>query len=161
MWREMINLWQSVRDPEYAHLLLESLPLYGLAASLIFLAVSFFTREAKSRLLALTLIAVCSGSVWPYVALREKAQPRIVATHDPSYGPLIREQTKRRTSTGWAYYSLAMISTITLILVAAGKGRGFVALTTVAAVGCFWLSLWLHKKECEIYHRNIVKYRPP
>ena len=89
------------------------------------------------------------------------AQPRIVATHDPSYGPLIREQTKRRTSTGWAFYSLALVSTLTLILVAAGKGRSLIFLTLIASMGCFWLSLWLHKKECEIYHRNIVKYRPP
>lgn len=161
MWRELINLWQSVRDPEYAHLLLESLPLYGIAAGFLFLALSVFFGESKSRLLALVLLAVSSGSVWPYVTLREKAQPRIVATHDPSYGPLIREQTKRRTSTGWAFYSLALVSTLTLILVAAGKGRSLIFLTLIASMGCFWLSLWLHKKECEIYHRNIVKYRPP
>jgi hypothetical protein len=24
----------------------------------------------------------------------------------------------------------------------------------------FWFSIWLHKKECEVYHRNIVRFVP-
>ena len=43
MWRELLELWQSVRDPEYAHLLLESLPLYGLALGLVMLLTAFET----------------------------------------------------------------------------------------------------------------------
>ena len=158
MWQELINLWQSVRDPEYAHLLLESLPLFGIGAGLIFLCGSLVFREGKSRLLALLLICVSSGSVWPYVELREKAQARIIAMHDPSYAPLIREQTTRRKSTAWAFYAMCLISGLAAILGMAGKGRALLILTIVAATATFWLSLWLHKKEAEIYHRNILKH---
>jgi hypothetical protein len=157
MWQELINLWQSVRDPEYAHLLLESLPLFGIGAGLIFLCASLFFRENKSRLLALLLICVSSGSVWPYVALREKSQARIIAMHDPSYAPLIRDQTARRKSAAWAFYSMSLISGLAFVLGMAGKGRGLVFLSIVTATATFWLSLWLHKKEAEIYHRNILK----
>ena len=158
MWQELINLWQSVRDPEYAHLLLESLPLFGIGTGLIFLCGSLVFREGKSRLLALLLICVSSGSVWPYVELREKAQARIIAMHDPSYAPLIREQTTRRKSTAWAFYAMCLISGLAAILGMAGKGRALLILTIVAATATFWLSLWLHKKEAEIYHRNILKH---
>jgi hypothetical protein len=24
----------------------------------------------------------------------------------------------------------------------------------------FWFSIWMHKKECEVYHRNIVRFVP-
>ena len=65
MWREMINLWQSVRDPEYAHLLLESLPLYGLAIGLVVLIIAFLTGERKSRFLAITLMGLSCATVWP------------------------------------------------------------------------------------------------
>lgn len=157
MWQELLNLWQSLRDPEYAHLLLESLPLFGIGAGLIFLCGSLFFRETKSRMLALVLTCVSSGSVWPYVSLREKAQARIIAMHDPSYAPLIREQTKRRTSAAWAFYSVALISGLAFLFGIAGKGRGLLFLTIAAAAATFWLSLWLHKKEAEIYHRNILK----
>lgn len=157
MWREAINLWQSVRDPEYSHLLLESLPLFGIGAGLIFLSGSLVFREGRSRLLALLLICVSSGSVWPYVELREKAQARVIAMHDPSYAPLIREQTARRKSTAGFFYAMCLFSGLALILGMAGKGRGILVLTIIAATATFWLSLWLHKKEAEIYHRNILK----
>lgn len=157
MWREAINLWQTVRDPEYAHLLLESLPLFGIAAGLIFLCGSLIFREGKSRLLALLIICASSGSVWPYITLREKAEARIVAMHDPSYAPLIREQTARRKSTAWAFYSICALSGLAFILGMAGKGRALLIVTLVAATATFWLSVWLHKKEAEIYHRNILK----
>ena len=157
MWQELIKLWQSLRDPEYAHLLLESLPLFGIGAGLIFLCASLAFRESKSRLLALLLICVSSGSVWPYVSLREKAQARIIAMHDPSYAPLIRDQTARRKSAAWAFYAMSLISGLAFVFGMAGKGRGLLFLTIVAATATFWLSLWLHKKEAEIYHRNILK----
>ena len=35
MWQELTTLWQSIRDPEYLHLLIEPLPLYGLGLGLI------------------------------------------------------------------------------------------------------------------------------
>jgi hypothetical protein len=35
MWDELIHLWSSICDPEYLHLLLESLPLYGLGVGLV------------------------------------------------------------------------------------------------------------------------------
>ncbi|MBX7211788.1 MAG: hypothetical protein K1X78_26015 [Verrucomicrobiaceae bacterium] len=158
MWREALNLWQTVRDPEYAHLLLESLPLFGIAAGLVFLCGSLLFRENKSRLLALLLVCVSSGSVWPYVELREKAQARVIAMHDPSFAPLIREQTSRRKDTAWAFYAMSVISGLALLFGLAGKGRGLLILTIVAATAAFWLSLWLHKKEAEIYHRNILKH---
>ena len=157
MWREAIQLWQTVRDPEYAHLLLESLPLFGIGAGLIFLLGSLAFRESKSRLLALLLICVSSGSVWPYIDLREKAQARVIAMHDPSYAPLIREQTARRKSTAGWFYAMCLFSGLSMILSMAGKGRALLIVTVFAAAATFWLSLWLHKKEAEIYHRNIVK----
>ena len=157
MWRELLNLWQSTRDPEYAHLLLEPLPLYGIGIGLLFLFAAALFRERKSRLLALLLICVSAGSVWPYVSLREQAQPRIIATHDPSYGPLIREQTDRRHSIAWVFYALTIISGLAFIAGLLGKGRLLLLVATAAAIAAFWISLWLHKKECEIHHRNIVK----
>ena len=70
MWQELTTLWQSVRDPEYAHLLLESLPLYGMGFGLMFLIVAIMARETKCRLLALLLMSLSCASVWPYLDQR-------------------------------------------------------------------------------------------
>lgn len=160
MWRELLTLWQSIRDPEYAHLLLESLPLYGLGIGLLFLFASLAFREGKCRLLALVLICASCASVWPYQDLRAKAQPRILATRDPSFGPLIREQAKRRSDAAWAYYCVAGISGLAVIF-SSGRGRFLLYGAILGGTAMFWFSIWLHKKECEVYHRNIYKAASP
>jgi hypothetical protein len=43
----------------------------------------------------------------------------------------------------------------------AGKGKWFVGVMVMGTAALFWFSIWMHKKECEVYHRNIIKYRPP
>lgn len=161
MWQELTSLWHSLKDAEYAHLVMEPLPMYGIGIGALFLILAILTGESKSRMLALVLICACSASVWPYLDLRKEAAPRILATHEPSYGPLIREQTTRREGYAWAFYVLAGISAVTLLAAGGSKGKPFLLMTAAAALVVFVLSLWLHKKECEIYHRNIVKYRPP
>ncbi len=159
MWQELNRLWSGVRDPEYLHLLLEPLPLYGLGIGLLFLIAAQLAGESKSRLLALLVITASCASVWPYQELREQATPRILATRDPALGPLIRAQTERRERCNWAYYAMAGLGAVTLAALLAGKGKPLLALAAAGALALFCLSVWLHQKECEVYHRNIFKNR--
>ena len=161
MWDELIHLWSSICDPEYLHLLLESLPLYGLGVGLVFLSFAMLAGERKTRVLAILVITLSCASVWPYQILREEASPRILATRDPTLGPLIEEQTERRKRYNWLYYTLAVAGAVTLVLQLAGKGKWFVGVMVMGTAVLLWFSIWMHKKECEVYHRNIIKYRPP
>jgi len=160
MWRELTTLWQSIRDPEYLHLLLEPLPLYGLGIGLTFLIVSFVFGEARSRLLALGIICVSCASVWPYIDLRDKATPRIIATRAPDFAGLILEQTQRRKDWSWPYYVMTVLSGTGLLASRSPKGRPVLIAVVACGALAFWFSIWMHKKECEVYHRNIVRYAP-
>lgn len=160
MWRELTTLWQSIRDPEYLHLLLEPLPLYGLGLGLTFLILAFLFGEARGKLLALAVICVSCASVWPYIELRDKATPRILATRSPEFAPLIQEQTQRRKDWAWPYYTLALISGTALLTAKSPRGRPLLLVVVVFGALLFWFSIWMHKKECEVYHRNIVRFVP-
>lgn len=159
MWRELNRLGQGLSDPEYLHLLLEPLPLYGVAAGLLFLLFAQFAGENKCRLLALAVICASCASVWPYQELRRQSNPRIMATRDPALAPLIREQTERREACNWAYYTVACLGAVTLAARLVGRGNLLLAATALAAFILLGLSVWLHQKECEVYHRNIFKNR--
>jgi FtsH-binding integral membrane protein len=74
---------------------------------------------------------------------------------------LIQDQTDRRKRYNWLYYTLAVAGAVTLVLQLAGKGKWFVGVMVMGTAALFWFSIWMHKKECEVYHRNIIKYRPP
>jgi len=157
MWREVTTLWQSVLDPEYAHLLLEALPLYGLGIGLTFLIVAFVVGEKICRLLALAVIALSCASVWPYLELRDEATVRILAVHPPADAPAIRAQTRLRHDTAWAYYAMALLAAATLAGARTPKLRLLIPVTVFAGMVLFWLSIWLHKKEAEVYHRNTIR----
>lgn len=160
MWRELTTLWQSICDPEYLHLLLEPLPLWGLGLGLTFLIVAFMFGEVKSRLLALAVICVSCASVWPYLDLRDKSTPRILATRSPDFAPLIQEQTQRRKDWAWPYYLMSLSSFAALVTLRSPKNRLLVFFVVIYGALLFWLSIWMHKKECEVYHRNIVHFVP-
>lgn len=161
MWQELTTLWQSIRDPEYLHLLIEPLPLYGLGLGLMFFIVAFVFGERRTRLVSLCLICVSCASVWPYTDLREKATPRILATRPPEYASVIREQTQRRLDYTWPYYLMTVLSLVTIFAGNSPKGRPLLLAVVIGGALLFWFSIWLHKKECEVYHRNIVRYKPP
>lgn len=158
MWRELTNLWQSVRDPEYAHLLMESIPLYGLAFGVTLLILAFVVNESKSRLLGLGIIFIACVSVWPYLDFRLKATPRILATHAVEYRPIIQKQTQLRQDTAWAYYTMATVTLITMVVSRSRNARWGILIVIVGSVLLFWMSVWLHKKECEVYHPNIRRH---
>lgn len=160
MMNELTALWNSLQDAEYLHLVLEPLPLFGLAFGLVLFGLSFVVRERKTRLLALALIVGCCASVRPYLNLREKCQPRILAMQPAAYHPLIQEQSARRAGSSWFYYGIAAWCAAALVMMRKNTGL-LVSLTTiVVCLAGFLHALWLHKKECEVFHRNIVKFAP-
>ncbi len=161
MLRELTTLWQSVLDPEYAHLLMESLPLYGLAFGVTLLIVAYVVNERKCRMLALGLIFLSCASVWPYLDFRLKATPRILATRAVEYGPIIRAQTQLRQDTAWPYYLMAGTSLVVMAMTHSRHARWGVVVVIIGSVALFWLNVWLHKKECEVYHPNIKRYVAP
>ena len=159
MIRELTLLWSSLQDPEYLHLLLEPLPLFGLAFGILFLVGGLITDHKKTRILALVAIICSCASVYWDLKMRVSTEPRVAATFSSTFHPLIKKQTALRQTTAWIYYGAAVAGVIALF---AGAGR---SLFTYGALAVFAAALvhstWLHKKECEIYHPNIIRYAPP
>ena len=74
---------------------------------------------------------------------------------------VIREQTQRRLDWNWPYYAMTLFSLIALFTSQSPKGKPLLIIVVIGGAMLFWISIWLHKKECEVYHRNIVRYKPP
>lgn len=149
-------LFQRLQDAEYAHLLLEQLPVYGLLFGLLFFVIGLYLHEDKCRLVALAVILLACGSAVYGLELRQKAMPRILQGCEITQVPFIKEQTKLREDTLWVYYTTAALAI--LALVSGGKLGTWMNIALIA--GCvlaFSFSLWLHMKEAEVFHRNIKK----
>lgn len=141
-----------IKDAEYAHLLLEPVPLFGLLFGLIFFAVGLWGREDKTRVIALLVIAGACASVIPYTTYRERAQPRVLEMMPLKKS--IKDQTAFRQNTQWVYLTVAGIAILALISSGKiGQLAGYGVLVT--GLGALVFSIWLHMKEAEIFHPNI------
>lgn len=74
------------------------------------------------------------------------------------YGPIIQEQTQLRQDTAWAFYLIAIDPLIAIGMTRSRHARWGIVAVLVGSVFLFWLSVWLHKKECEVYHPNIKRH---
>lgn len=152
-------LFSRLRDAQFTCLLLEPLLLYGLLFGVIFFAVGHYMGQPKCRLAALIVIGICSLSIIPYNSLRQKAMSRELSSR-PSDAKLIKDQQQRRTSTAWVYYSLAIAAVLSLI--SGGKIARFSDYAIIfGGIAVIVFSAWLHMKEAEIYHPNIIQRAVP
>lgn len=74
LWTEFVR---DLAEPEYVHVLLNPLPVYGLAAGLFALLIAALTRSRGAQVLSLFLILLGALSVWPAVHYGEAAYDRV------------------------------------------------------------------------------------
>ena len=70
---------EALTRPEYLHVLLNPLPVYGVAIGVFTLAVAMVCRSRQVQLAALIIIAVASASAWPAAQLGHRAHARLEA----------------------------------------------------------------------------------
>ncbi|HAF13672.1 MAG TPA: hypothetical protein DCK99_08220, partial [Blastocatellia bacterium] len=58
-------LWQHLSDPEYLHILINPMPVYGLAIGVLALALALILRNQRVTIAALVLVFVTALSAWP------------------------------------------------------------------------------------------------
>jgi hypothetical protein len=153
---EFAHLSEKLKDPEYLHLLLEPIMIWGLGIGVIAFLFSYFFGERKMQLVALGVIIVSSLAVGPYLKQRAQADERVVKLRADMKEQIEASQERRKDSRG-AYMLVAALAGLT-VLMGAHKGMpgmlagiGTVLAATVVVVHGAWLNL----KDAEIYHPNI------
>ncbi|MCG3147767.1 MAG: hypothetical protein PCFJNLEI_01208 [Verrucomicrobiae bacterium] len=69
----------ALKQPEYLHVLLNPLPMYGLAMGLLALLLALLLRSRPARVVALVLVALSCASVWPVVRYGHGGYDRVSA----------------------------------------------------------------------------------
>jgi hypothetical protein len=160
MKNELLSLWHCLHDAEYLYLVLDGLLPFGLGIGALAIAIGLGMGDARMRWFGLLLLFLTAATVWPATNMRKKALPRMLAmTEEVAFVKLMQAQAERRSSWNALYYSTAGLAALGLVGGALKKGN-FVVIAAFALASTSTVhALWLHKKDCEVYHRNIVKQR--
>src|ERR1700720_2572600 len=75
-------LLRDLRQPEYIHVLINPLPVYGLGLGLIGLIIALLLRSRPAKIATLTIVLISAASAWPVYEFGEQGYDRVLSMTD-------------------------------------------------------------------------------
>jgi hypothetical protein len=95
---------EALRQPEYVHVLLNHLPLTGLAVAVLFLSVALGLRNRTAALLGMSLVCLLALSAWPVSEYGEGGFDRVLAMTDDAGGDYLKHHRDLADRWVWLFY---------------------------------------------------------
>lgn len=132
---------ETLRQPEYVHVLLNPLPVYGLALGLLASVFAWAARSRPAQGLALALICVAGLSAWPAAHFGEAGYDRVYSMSGPEAQKWLNWHQHLAERAAWACYAAALLAIVSLSALRRGW-RSYRA-AALLTVGCAILGLAL------------------
>ena len=107
---------RGLRQPEYVHVLLNPLPVYGLLISWIALIAALISKSRRAHIVTLILIFVTSISAWPVYEFGEEGYDRVLAMTDDDGHAWLDEHQARGQKLIYVFYALAVLSAAAIVV---------------------------------------------
>src|SRR6266436_3989812 len=104
------SILRGLRQPEYVHVLLNPLPVYGLLIAWIGLVIAAVLKSRRAQLVTLVLVLLSSLSAWPVYEFGQQAYYRVLSMTDEDGERWLDEHQDRAEDLIWVYYALAVLS---------------------------------------------------
>src|SRR5438105_14983719 len=76
------TLLRDLRQPEYIHVLINPVPIYGLAMAWVGLIVSLFLGSRPAQIATLAIVLISAASAWPVYELGQQSYDRVLSMAD-------------------------------------------------------------------------------
>jgi plastocyanin len=152
-----------LRQPEYVHVLLNPLPVYGLAVGLIGLLVAVCSRSRAATVVALVVVLISAAAAWPVYEYGEQGYDRVLAMADNDGQTWLASHKERAEGLIWLFYALAILSAIALIAPAKWPGLSIWLGVAVLVLGTITLGAggYIAYAGGRIRHREFRNEPPP
>lgn len=103
-------------QPEYVHVLINPLPIYGLAVGWIGLVIAFFLRSRPAQIATLALVLISAASAWPVYEFGQDGYDRVLSMTDDDGQAWLDEHQRRADQLIYFFYALAGMSALAIAL---------------------------------------------
>src|SRR5947207_12953151 len=111
----MINIvLRDLRQPEYVHVLLNPLPVYGLLIARLGSIIALILKSRRAQNIALLLVLISSLSAWPVYEFGQQAYDRVLTMADEDGRAWLDEHKDRAEDLIWIFYALAVLSAVAI-----------------------------------------------
>jgi len=104
------TLLRDLRQPEYIHVLINPLPIYGLVMGWIGLIIAVVLKSRRAQIATLSLVLISSASAWPVFEFGEQGYDRVLAMTDEDGHAWLDEHKDRAEDLIYVFYALAVLS---------------------------------------------------
>lgn len=149
--------------PEYIHVLLNPLPVYGLLMGILTLAGALLWRNKIARIIGLGLIFIATASIWPVEHFGESAYKEIRGRADDAGVTALDEHMDRADKWSWLFYTTAFLALVAVV----GEKKFPKAATPLALTTCLFAVAamaaggWISKAGGQIQHPEFRKIGNP
>ena len=107
---------RGLQQPEYVHVLLNPLPVYGLLISWIALIAALISKSRRAHIVTLILVFITSISAWPVYEFGEEGYDRVLAMTDDDGHAWLDEHQARGQKLIYVFYALAVLSAAAIVV---------------------------------------------
>ena len=105
---------RGLEQPEYAHVLINPLPVYGLAMGIVGLIVGLVLRSREARIGALVVILIGAAAAWPTFHFGQQGYDRVKAMSDSEGERWLDEHVQRAELLIYVFYALGAIALVSI-----------------------------------------------
>jgi len=110
------TLLRDLRQPEYIHVLINPLPIYGLLMGWIGLVIAVSLKSRRAQVATLALVLITSASAWPAYEFGEQAYDRVLSMADEDGKAWLDAHQDRAEDLIYFFYALALLSVVAITL---------------------------------------------
>jgi hypothetical protein len=154
---------RDLRQPEYVHVLINQLPILGLALGCIGLLVALLLRSRSAKIATLVIIFISAASAWPTFEFGEQAEDRLLTQVDDDGRAWLEAHKARAEQFINYFYALAILSAVAIVAPIKWKKSSvplalFVLLMGFAVLG---MGSYIAYAGGKIRHREFRNIPPP
>jgi len=148
-----------LKKPEYIHVVLDHLPIFGTILGALALAISLILRSRAAQVTALIITLIAGASAYPVFVTGQRAYKAIRGMADDAGADVLDEHMDRAEKTIGVFYFLAALA-IAGLLVPIKWPKSAVplaALTLVVAIFCSGIAVYIAQPGGRVRH---PEFRP-
>ncbi len=111
----LASLSRDLSQPEYIHVLINPLPVYGLAVAIIGLIIALIQRSRSAQVATLALIVLSGVIAWPVVHYGEEGKDIALSLSDDQGQAWLKVHEHRADELVWAFYVLAGLAAVAIL----------------------------------------------
>jgi hypothetical protein len=159
----METILRDLRQPEYLHVLLNPVPVYGLAIALFGLIAATYLGSRGGQLTALVLIFATALSVWPVMRQGDLAYNPVLSLADEPGQAWLKVHEHRADKFAYFYYALAALAAAAIFVPKKWPrtARPLVYATMLLALVSLGAGTYIAYAGGKIRHREFRNVPPP